>query len=99
MSYAVKEIFYTLHGEGANAGRPAVFCRFSADGGLRGLRLDDDRLGGAGELIERDGRRRGAPRTRRAASLGQLPAETWITAGSLGDAHDVLTKGGCMAFR
>ena len=29
MSYAVKEIFYTLQGEGANAGRAAVFCRFA----------------------------------------------------------------------
>jgi 7-carboxy-7-deazaguanine synthase len=29
MSYSVKEIFYTLQGEGAQAGRPAVFCRFS----------------------------------------------------------------------
>lgn len=29
MSYAVKEIFYTLQGEGRQAGRPAVFCRFS----------------------------------------------------------------------
>lgn len=29
MSYAVKEIFYTLQGEGRNAGRPAVFCRFA----------------------------------------------------------------------
>ncbi len=29
MSYAVKEIFFTLQGEGANAGRPAVFCRFA----------------------------------------------------------------------
>ncbi len=29
MSYIVKEIFYTLQGEGMNAGRPAVFCRFS----------------------------------------------------------------------
>lgn len=29
MSYRVKEIFYTLQGEGANAGLPAVFCRFS----------------------------------------------------------------------
>lgn len=29
MSYMVKEIFYTLQGEGANAGRPAVFCRFA----------------------------------------------------------------------
>lgn len=27
--YTVKEIFYTLQGEGANSGRPAVFCRFS----------------------------------------------------------------------
>jgi 7-carboxy-7-deazaguanine synthase len=27
--YTVKEIFYTLQGEGANTGRPAVFCRFS----------------------------------------------------------------------
>ncbi|WP_334163532.1 7-carboxy-7-deazaguanine synthase [Phenylobacterium sp.] len=29
MSYAVKEIFLTLQGEGGQAGRPAVFCRFS----------------------------------------------------------------------
>ena len=27
--YSVKEIYYTLQGEGAQAGRPAVFCRFS----------------------------------------------------------------------
>jgi 7-carboxy-7-deazaguanine synthase len=29
VTYAVKEIFYTLQGEGANTGRPAVFCRFA----------------------------------------------------------------------
>jgi 7-carboxy-7-deazaguanine synthase len=29
MSYSIKEIFYTLQGEGANTGRPAVFCRFA----------------------------------------------------------------------
>jgi 7-carboxy-7-deazaguanine synthase (Cx14CxxC type) len=29
MPYAVKEIFYTLQGEGAQAGRAAVFCRFA----------------------------------------------------------------------
>lgn len=29
MSYAVKEIFLTLQGEGAHAGRASVFCRFS----------------------------------------------------------------------
>lgn len=29
MTYAVKEIFYSLQGEGRHAGRPAVFCRFA----------------------------------------------------------------------
>lgn len=29
MTYSVKEIFYTLQGEGMQSGRPAVFCRFS----------------------------------------------------------------------
>jgi 7-carboxy-7-deazaguanine synthase len=29
MTYSVKEIFYTLQGEGAQAGRAAVFCRFA----------------------------------------------------------------------
>lgn len=29
MGYAVKEVFYTLQGEGLRAGRPAVFCRFA----------------------------------------------------------------------
>ena len=29
MSYAVKEIVYTLQGEGANTGRPGVICRFA----------------------------------------------------------------------
>lgn len=29
MKYAVKEMFYTLQGEGAQAGRAAVFCRFA----------------------------------------------------------------------
>ena len=29
MTYSVKEIFYTLQGEGFHAGRPALFCRFT----------------------------------------------------------------------
>src|SRR3954465_7101851 len=29
MTYSVKEIFYTLQGEGSHTGRPAVFCRFA----------------------------------------------------------------------
>lgn len=40
MSYAVKEIFYSLQGEGANAGRPAVFCRFAGCNLWSGLERD-----------------------------------------------------------
>lgn len=40
MTYAVKEIFYTLQGEGANAGRPAVFCRFAGCNLWSGLERD-----------------------------------------------------------
>jgi 7-carboxy-7-deazaguanine synthase len=29
MAYQVKELFYTLQGEGVNVGRPSVFCRFA----------------------------------------------------------------------
>ena len=40
MSYLVKEIFYTLQGEGANTGRPAVFCRFAGCNLWSGLERD-----------------------------------------------------------
>jgi len=40
MSYAVKEIFYTLQGEGAQSGRPAVFCRFAGCNLWSGLERD-----------------------------------------------------------
>jgi len=40
MSYAVKEIFYTLQGEGAYTGRPAVFCRFAGCNLWSGLERD-----------------------------------------------------------
>ncbi len=40
MSYAVKEIFYTLQGEGAHTGRPAVFCRFTGCNLWSGLEKD-----------------------------------------------------------
>jgi 7-carboxy-7-deazaguanine synthase (Cx14CxxC type) len=46
MAYAVKEIFYTLQGEGVNAGRPAVFLRFSGCNLWSGL--DRDRASGPG---------------------------------------------------
>jgi 7-carboxy-7-deazaguanine synthase (Cx14CxxC type) len=40
MAYTVKEIFYTLQGEGAHVGRPAVFCRFSGCNLWSGLERD-----------------------------------------------------------
>src|ERR1700746_1635151 len=40
MTYSVKEIFYTLQGEGAHAGRPAVFCRFSGCNLWSGREID-----------------------------------------------------------
>lgn len=45
MTYSVKEIFYTLQGEGANAGRPAVFCRFA------GCNLWNGRESGRGAAV------------------------------------------------
>lgn len=40
MTYSVKELFYTLQGEGAHSGRPAVFCRFSGCNLWSGLEKD-----------------------------------------------------------
>src|SRR5579871_2144077 len=40
MTYAVKEIFYSLQGEGANTGRAAVFCRFAGCNLWSGLERD-----------------------------------------------------------
>ncbi|WGZ95584.1 MAG: 7-carboxy-7-deazaguanine synthase [Candidatus Thiothrix putei] len=40
MTYSVKEIFYTLQGEGFHAGRPAIFCRFAGCNLWSGLEAD-----------------------------------------------------------
>lgn len=42
MTYAVKEIYYTLQGEGAQAGRAAVFCRFAGCNLWTGREADRD---------------------------------------------------------
>ena len=52
MSYAVKEIFLTLQGEGAHAGRTAVFCRFSGCNLWSGR--DDDRAGAVCKFCDTD---------------------------------------------
>lgn len=43
MVYSVKEIFYTLQGEGKHAGRPAVFCRFAGCNLWSGLEKDREK--------------------------------------------------------
>ena len=43
MTYRVKEIYYTLQGEGTNTGRAAVFCRFTNCNLWTGREKDRDR--------------------------------------------------------
>lgn len=51
-SYKIKEIFYTLQGEGAQSGRPAVFCRFSKCNLWNGK--EKDRLGAVCNFCDTD---------------------------------------------
>lgn len=52
MSYSVKEIFHTLQGEGAQAGRPAVFCRFAGCNLWSGR--EEDRLSAICQFCDTD---------------------------------------------
>jgi 7-carboxy-7-deazaguanine synthase len=52
MSYTVKEIIYTLQGEGANTGRAAVFCRFTGCNLWSGL--EEDRSGAVCRFCDTD---------------------------------------------
>lgn len=79
MGYAVKEILYTLQGEGAHTGRPAVFCRFAgcnlwsgheADRGEAVCRFcDTDFVGTAGP---------GGGRFALASDLARSVAKRWV---------------------
>ena len=52
MTYTVKEIYYTLQGEGVNTGRPAVFCRFAGCNLWTGL--EEDRLNAVCNFCDTD---------------------------------------------
>jgi 7-carboxy-7-deazaguanine synthase len=52
LAYSVKEIFYTLQGEGAHAGRPAVFCRFAGCNLWSGR--EDDRMNAVCKFCDTD---------------------------------------------
>ncbi len=52
MGYSIKEIYYTLQGEGANTGRPAVFCRFAGCNLWSGR--EEDRAGAVCKFCDTD---------------------------------------------
>ncbi|GAO78446.1 MULTISPECIES: 7-carboxy-7-deazaguanine synthase [unclassified Sphingopyxis] len=92
MTYAVKEIFLTLQGEGAQAGRRAVFCRFAGCNLWTGREkdrakaicqfCDTDFVGTDGSL---------GGKYKSAAALADVIAETWGKGGD--DRYVVLTGG------
>ncbi len=78
MTYSVKEIFYTLQGEGAQAGRPAVFCRFAGCNLWSGLERDREtavcRFCDT-DFVGVDGP--GGGKFRRATDLAEVVAAQW----------------------
>ena len=70
--YAVKEIFYTLQGEGANAGTPAVLCRFAGCNLWSGR--EADRAGAACDFCDTDFVGTDGPRGGRFADADALAA-------------------------
>ncbi|CAO4173644.1 7-carboxy-7-deazaguanine synthase [Methylorubrum populi] len=92
MSYAVKELFHTLQGEGAQAGRAAVFCRFAGCNLWSGR--EEDRAGAAcrfcdTDFVGLDGE--GGGRFASAEALAGAIAATW--AGGAAHRYVVFTGG------
>jgi organic radical activating enzyme len=95
MSYAVKELFLTLQGEGLNAGRPAVFLRFAGCNLWSGREADRDR--GAGscarwcdtDFVGTDGP--GGGRFADAEALGREARRIWEQGGA--GARGALSRG------
>lgn len=78
MTYSVKEVFYTLQGEGIQAGRPAVFCRFAGCNLWSGREQDRDKA--SCRFCDTDFRGtdgQGGGRYATAAALADKIAATW----------------------
>jgi 7-carboxy-7-deazaguanine synthase (Cx14CxxC type) len=95
MSYSVKEIFYTLQGEGANTGRAAVFCRFAGCNLWTGR--EDDRHKAIcrfcdTDFIGTDGE--GGGRFATAEDLARKVFETWEPKENKKDRPLVICTGG-----
>lgn len=93
MTYAVKEIFYTLQGEGAQSGRAAVFCRFAGCNLWNGR--EEDRATAVckfcdTDFVGTDGT--GGGKFASADELADVIAETWGAPG-VQNRYVVLTGG------
>lgn len=89
--YAVKEIFYTLQGEGANAGRAAVFCRFAGCNLWSGR--EQDRAGADCTFCDTDFVGADGPGGGRFATAGDLVEACAAACGEAGVGLVVLTGG------
>ncbi|HZZ80772.1 MAG TPA: 7-carboxy-7-deazaguanine synthase [Gemmataceae bacterium] len=88
--FAVKEIFYTLQGEGHHAGRPAVFCRFTGCNLWSGL--EKDREGAVCDFCDTDFVGADAGRFATADALADAIDARWPTANG-GRKYVVCTGG------
>lgn len=93
MTYTIKEIFYTLQGEGTYAGRPAVFCRFSGCNLWTGR--EEDRATAVCSFCDTDffGVGPDGGKFRDAASLGDAVANRWPSLNGHGRRFVVCTGG------
>ena len=94
MTYAVKEIFYTLQGEGANTGRPAVFLRFAGCNLWTGREADRAEAICSfcdTDFVGTDGP--GGGRFAGASHLARAVAEAWPAEGTPGRRFVVCTGG------
>lgn len=95
MSYAVKEIFFTLQGEGRHAGRPAVFCRFAGCNLWTGREADRHRATCRfcdTDFVGTDGP--GGGKFASPAALAAAIAATWPDDGDPGARRYVVCTGG-----
>ncbi len=92
--YTVKEIFYTLQGEGVHAGRPAVFCRFAGCNLWTGR--EEDRASAICAFCDTDFFGVGADGGRfpTAAGLAEAVAARWPMAGERAGTRFVVCTGG-----
>ena len=94
MSYAVKEIFYTLQGEGFHTGRPAVFLRFAGCNLWTGR--EEDRATAVCKFCDTDFVGIGADGGKFAtgSELAEAVASRWPSAGDGGSRRFVVCTGG-----